>query len=165
MAIEFLVEDGTGLSNSTSYVGLVEFRQYWENKGVDYTSTPDNTVKAWLNEATQFIDNNYIFCGTPLEEDQALQLPQADLYYRNGLTRVDGIPKEVEIATCEIAHYRQANPKGGIIDNNVKSKSIGPVSVTYNSEITSQTIKKSYSVANKQLSKICQITGKYVERV
>ena len=172
MAIEFVVEDGTGLSNSTSYVSVADFQQYWNNNGVDYTASPVTAVlQAWLNEATQFVDNSYTFCGDPIEEDQALQLPQSDLYYKkvNPTTGncypVDGIPKEIKIAVYEIAHARQANPTANTIDSNVSEKSIGPVRVKYNSSITSEAIKYTYSVANKQLSKICQITGRYVERI
>ena len=172
MAIDFVVEDGTGLSNSTSYASVAGFQQYWENKGVDYTTTPaTEVIQVWLNESTQFIDNNYTFCGDPLEEDQALQLPQSDLYYKkvNPLTGncypVDGIPKEVETATYEIAHARQADASKNTIDGNVSEKAIGPVRVKYNSNVTSETVKYTYTVANKQLSKICQTTGRYTQRV
>ena len=37
MAVEFVVEDGTGLDDATSYMSEVEFRQYWENRGIDYS--------------------------------------------------------------------------------------------------------------------------------
>ena len=37
MAIEYVVEDGTGLSTATSYISTADFDQYWENVG--YTNT------------------------------------------------------------------------------------------------------------------------------
>jgi hypothetical protein len=33
MAINFVVEDGTGLTTATAYLSLEELKQYWDNVG------------------------------------------------------------------------------------------------------------------------------------
>ena len=72
MAIQFVVETGAALSNATSYVSIAEYKQYYENRGIDYTAVADATIQAKLNIATEYIDNNYTFSGRIVDEDQAL---------------------------------------------------------------------------------------------
>jgi len=160
MAIQFVVEDGTGLNNSTSYVSEEYFIQYYENVGVVYASS--DTTKAWLNEATKFVDNNYSFCGSKLVETQKLNFPRQDLYYKDCITLVEGVPEELKNAVCEIAHARKAGQKLNTIDGNIASKTIGPVSTTFKGRQKASDIKKQYTAANSELSSICQIQKNYV---
>jgi hypothetical protein len=74
MAIEFVVEDGTGLTNSTTYIDEAFFIQYWENRGIAYTSS--DTLKIILNRATQYLDDNYCFKGARVVVGQSLQFPR-----------------------------------------------------------------------------------------
>jgi len=154
MAIEFIVEDNTGLANATSYLSVADFKQYWENRGI-LLSELDATYQAWLNEATYFIDNNFNFCGKKLTEDQALKFPN---------TIYDEVPKQVKNALCEIAYSRQADASLSFIQSGIKSKKIGSVSITFQS-MSKSDIKKQYSAAYIQLRQICQVSNKYVIRV
>ena len=47
MAVEFVLEDGTGKTDSTSYAAVADFRQYFENFGTTFTET-DDEIKTWL---------------------------------------------------------------------------------------------------------------------
>ena len=110
MAIEFVVEDGTGLSTSTSYVSLAEFRQYWENKGVDYSSaggTTDASIQAWLNEATQYADVTVCWGGILSDEDQALAIPRTSWVDIYGRDVDDSVPDYLKNGICELAGKRQ----------------------------------------------------------
>ena len=137
MAIQFEVENGTGKSDATSYVSVAEFEQYWLNKGVDYTgaSYPDTTIQAWLNIATEYIDEHYAFYGYATDYDtQALQWPRTGLRDNKGnLIDGDDIPTELKNAVFRMA--REAI--SGTVDleakraEGVQSKRIGPVSITY----------------------------------
>jgi hypothetical protein len=139
--IEFVVEDGTGKTDSTSYAEIADFRQYWENRGVDYSSTVDDTIKAWLNSATEYIDFNYVFKGVKTSTDQALEWPRTGVTDRYcNLVDSDIIPTEVIYSTCYLA-AQVANGSLFNIGTNVKSDSYGPVSVTYSGEAGAKTYK------------------------
>ncbi len=132
MAIEFIVEDGSGKTDATSYADVLDFRQYWENRGVDYSTTTDDTIKAWLNLSTEYIDLNYNFEGLKTDNDQALEWP------RNGTTKKDEceiqdneIPGEVIDATIYLSAQSKNNNLQEV-SGNVKSEKIGTYSVEYN---------------------------------
>ena len=141
--IEFEVEDGSAKSNSTSYIDIDFFKQYWCNKGVskfEDTAYTEDIIKGLLNRATQTIDMRYFFQGHIVDEDQALQCPRYYLYDKNDCPiDHDIVPIEVARATAEMANYldeadkaagskyqdANRNPKG------IKSKKLGPGSITY----------------------------------
>ena len=129
MAIEFVVEDGTGLTNSTRYASVAQYKQYWLNRGVTATGT-DDEIKGYLNLATQYIDNSYNFKSSQknISPRQALQWPRIDIYDQNCVV-VSGIPVELVNATCELAS--QAASGYETVDTGIRSESYGPVSVTY----------------------------------
>ncbi len=137
MAIEFVVEDGTGKSDATSYVLVEYFEQYWENRGVDYTNDatyPVITKQAWLNVATEYIDYNYKFYGYSTEyATQSLQWPRTGLRDSKGnQIDDDSIPQELKDAVCRLA--REAITQKDLetkVNTGEKSKKIGPVSITY----------------------------------
>jgi hypothetical protein len=136
MAIEFVVEDGTGKSDATSYCTIAEFKQYWENRGVDYTAEADVDIQAWLNRGTAYIDQNYDFCGERTSDTQALDWPRQYLTDRNGNTLAsDAVPTDVKNATNEMA--REAKSTSDLnVNSSIKSKKVGVVSVTYGSGVS-----------------------------
>lgn len=131
MAIEFVVEDGTGLTNSTSYVETAEFRQYWENRGVDYSGKTNDEIRVKLNDAATYIDNTHRYKGAISDDDQALRFPRDYIFDRDGVDLSDSVPKQVKNAAIEIAHFVF---EGGDLDEAitlVKSQKFGPLGVTY----------------------------------
>ena len=145
MAIQFVVETGAALSNSTSYVSIAEYKQYYENRGIDYTAVADATIQAKLNIATEYIDNNYTFAGRIVDEDQALSFPRCGLY-KNGIAiDSDVIPQDLKDAVCYIAD-KVKNGNIEQVDDGVKSESFGPVSKTY-----SETGQRKFPILNKYL--------------
>ena len=154
MAIQFVVSDGTGLSTATSYVSTADFIQYWENRGVDHSAVALTTIQAWLNRATQYIDDSYNFKGTRFVENQALQWPrgmvvksthppeywptvgignQINIYdYRTSqYVGTAEIPQSVINATCELGNIASTSTDlYGSASNGVKSISMGKASKT-----------------------------------
>ena len=145
MAIEFIVENGTGLTSATSYVSIAEYKQYYENRGIDYTATADATIQAKLNVATEYIDNNYTFIGRISNDDQSLSFPRVGLSKNGDAIDSDVIPQDVKDAVCYIAD-KVKNGNIEQVDTGVKSESFGPVSATY-----SETGQKKYPILNKYL--------------
>ena len=118
--MDFIVEDGTGLVDSTSYVDLTYADSYFENLGVTaWTAFTTQEKQTYLNKATQFIDVRWgaLLKGYPLTLEQALQCPRkglSDAYYRE----LEGIPIQLKKATCEYAIQASAN--NGELFNNPK---------------------------------------------
>jgi len=164
MAIEFVKEDGTGLVNATSYADENDFIQYWENRGVDYSNPvtyPLDTIKTWLNRATQYIDFEYKFIGNRANDIQALEFPRSGLFDRANNTIASNIvPQDIINATCEMGRFSQKNSNLEV-ETNVKSKRIGPVSISYDSP--SKTDK--YKSVTKYLDIYLKASGFGVNRV
>lgn len=100
----FLVEAGDGLDPlANSYTTLEEFTDYWTDRGFDYTIFSTGALQRSLIKATDYIDlnNKYDFRGYILEEDQPLAFPRQQLYVQCKL--IEGVPKEIKIATFEYA--------------------------------------------------------------
>jgi len=131
MAVEFVLETGTGASNSTSYVSLTDFRTYAENQGYDIsTLTDDEILKALLNNATKVLDSYYMefFPGIKFTRSQALQFPRGDAtdYYGYDIAENE-IPIEMKNAECEMAYAKHTGTDlQPIVDTsyNLQSESI-----------------------------------------
>ncbi|RLB68704.1 MAG: hypothetical protein DRH08_00165 [Deltaproteobacteria bacterium] len=114
MALFFLLEDGTGLVNSTSYADDAEALQYLENLGRETTwvAEVDLVVRqSWLNEATAYIDQKYgpLMRGIRASRDQALNVPRHGAIDNDGYVILsDDIVPALKAATIEAADRRAA---------------------------------------------------------
>ena len=135
--IEFVVEDGTGKTNSTSYLTVAEFRQYWANRGTSYptdtapATTEDDKIKAYLNSATEFLDITFRFKGLKVKDEQALEFPRYGVMRRNGrLIDSDIVPTDIKNACAYLAGMK-SEIELNVVENNIRSESYGPVSKAY----------------------------------
>lgn len=129
MAIKFIVEDGTGLSDATSYATIDQFKQYWLDRGNDYSTLTDDKIKGLLNRATSFVDCSYSFLGDKSDCDQALEWPRINVYSCYCVAPI-GVPAEIINATCNlagIANTRDIDP----VNIGIQSETYGPVSQTF----------------------------------
>lgn len=147
--IEFIVEDGTGKTDSTSYIDVLFFQQYWKNRGIDFDGEATEDIKAWLNLGTSYIDSTYFeqFQGVRANEDQALQWPRHGKakslsneiinYWQICDTRTsdwiqsDEIPNSLKNALAEIAKVAKDSPDLYGTSDGIKSKRLGPGAITY----------------------------------
>lgn len=130
MAIVFIVEDGTGKSDSTSYLTTADFLQYWENKGVDYSGKTSDELQVALNIGTEYLDNYANYKGAIVIQTQALQFPRYYIFNRNGVDLSSTVPQAVKNAVCEFAAYsftKELTP----VQSNIASRSMGSLSVSY----------------------------------
>ena len=100
----FIVEDGTGLENSTSYVALDYASTYAESffSEADYitwSEASDSSLERVLNRATMYLDSTYQFLGEKSTTTQALQFPRAYLYNFKG-DLISGVPNDIKKAVC-----------------------------------------------------------------
>ena len=145
----FVVEDGTGKADATSYVTVAEFRSYWNDRNQYYKDYDDKTIESWLIIATEYIDYHYKFYGYATEYDtQALQWPRTGLRDNKGnQIASDEIPQELKDATFRLA--KEATNQKDLetkVNTGEKAKRIGPVSITYKDGF-----KRDFNTATKLL--------------
>lgn len=124
MAVTFNVEDGTGVTDATSYISIADADQYTDDYIVTTTSwdaATDDEKKLALNVASRYLDRKYgrRYKGTErILETQGLLWPRYDALTQDGYDLgLDEVPKMLEQATVEAANYFINNdaiyPDGG----------------------------------------------------
>jgi hypothetical protein len=106
MAATFVVEDGTGKTDSNALVSEADSVQYHENhsdptgwSGAD-TPTKENAIR----EATQYLELYYNWKGNKSNSGQALQWPRGGMEDRDGYGLAsDVIPQDVKDACSYLA--------------------------------------------------------------
>lgn len=129
----FVVEDGTGLADATSYVTVQEYRDYYTDRGIDKTSETDAQIQGYLVQGSEFINLTYSFCGDVLVATQALQFPRL-------IDDVDTeLPQQVKYATIIMGNNVSSLPASGSLyqdpNQNIErnKQKVGPIEtdITY----------------------------------
>lgn len=110
MAINFIVEDGTGLSTATAYLSVDDLKQLWDNVGYSYSNISTVLLQQRINKATEVIDGQYtsLWPGTRKTETQALDWPREDAVYIDGTDiSEDIVPPELKRAVSELVYAQQ----------------------------------------------------------
>ena len=95
----FLVEDGTGLTASTSYESVSDADTYHSEHGdpTGWSGATDAAKQAALMTATVYMDATYLWRGDIADSDQALGFPREDLVDRSGRSIASNIvPQKVQ---------------------------------------------------------------------
>jgi len=107
MDVTFILEDGSGKEDSTTYVDVSELKQYWYDVGYNYDALDDNSIKRLLNQSSRYVDNNYRkgFPGYRQYEVQKREWPRIGAYYiDNFIIPEDSVPPEIKFAVNEMAY-------------------------------------------------------------
>ena len=136
-----VVEDGTGLSNSESYVDVDYVDAYFLKRGnTEWNLITNKESKIVL--AMDYIENNYTYLGIKLLSTQSLQFPRV----------IDGqtiYPISLKSAVCELA--LKAN-NGDLLQDTGKTtirEKVGTLEVEYDANQDDLT---SYNYVNKLLA-------------
>lgn len=109
MAYSFVVEDGTGLNNSNSYVSVQEASDYLiQNQFVypTWDSLDTSDKQKLLSWATRYLDQRARWNGYKAAETSALRWPRTGVQDADGnCIDSDVIPKQLRDATIEMARY------------------------------------------------------------
>ena len=136
-----VIEDGTGLTNSESYVDESYVDAYFLKRGnTEWDSITNKESRIVL--AMDFIENNYTYLGTKLVSTQSLSFPRLI----NGETVY---PIAIKNALCELA--LKAN-SGDLLQDTGKTtirEKVGTLEVEYDSNQDDLT---SYNYVNKLLA-------------
>lgn len=102
--IKFVVEDGTGKTDSNSYATLEYADSYHKSFGrTDWDELEDDVKRSRLVIATRYIDGTYPWKGTRKYRDQRLAFPRVEIYDNDNFP-VEGIPENLIMAVCEAAY-------------------------------------------------------------
>ena len=95
----FLVEDGTGLAASNSYLSIADYKTYWTDRGVTIGES-DAEIQAALIRSSDYVDFNNNFIGTKSLSTQNMEWPRYNAYDQLGVA-YSGVPSDLEKAIAE----------------------------------------------------------------
>lgn len=127
---DFILEDGTGLENATSYSSIEFADDYAQFLGDENWGNLLNDEKeVLLIQATYFLDDLLVWQGSLLNEDQNLNWPRTSFRDKNGRL-VEGLPQPITKAAAQLAIYSQEGDLSSSVAE-LKSQSWGNASETY----------------------------------
>jgi hypothetical protein len=107
----FQVEDGTGLTDATSYVSVNDADAYFavDPNVTDWDVLDNEDKEQLLNWATRTLDQKVIWAGTPSTMVQALRWPRTGVRDRDDrLIASDEIPRQLVELVCEFLKFIRA---------------------------------------------------------
>jgi hypothetical protein len=109
MALTFIVEDGTGLADATSYVSVSDATDILSLNPISnaawaaLTPTEQETYLMW---ASRYLDQHVDWYGDKTVEDSALRWPREYVYDIDGILIADDvIPEQLKRATAQLAIF------------------------------------------------------------
>jgi len=109
MALTLVVEDGTGKTNSNTYISLADAEIYFESRLniTDWSGETDANKNIALAQACRMLDQYVDWIGEPSNDSQALEWPRVNADYEANGVEVyvdsDEIPVLLKYAQCELA--------------------------------------------------------------
>lgn len=119
-----IVESGVGLPNSEAYISVTDADTYFSNRGnTAWAALTTAAKESALRLSTDYMGAVYgpRWCGDRLTATQALDWPRGE----------PGVPEAVKRANAELAVRASAGALLGDQGAQVKSETVGPISVTY----------------------------------
>lgn len=138
-----IVEDGTGLTNSDSYLSMLEaevFAATYGDPSSTFLSSSSARKQELLKAATGILDMYLSFNGSLLSASQALKFPRTSFYDTEGRA-LSGVPNIIKIATVLQAEYQNDNTIASSTEQGVNSVKVGPLEVSLKSDETANPSK------------------------
>ena len=136
-----VIEDGSGMSNSESYIDVAFADAYFLKRGITEWALLTNREQL-IVRAMDYIENNYSYQGTKLVSTQALQFPR--------LINVETVyPIALKNAVCELALKSNEDDLLADTDKTTIREKVGALEVEYD---PNQDNIKSYNYVNKLLA-------------
>lgn len=109
MAFAFVVEDGTGLSDATSYVSVAEADDIITmniHASASWAELEVGDKERLLSWASRYLDERTRWFGDKVVETSALRWPRSGIVDRDGIALLaNAVPRQLQIATAEMARY------------------------------------------------------------
>jgi len=106
MAVEIIVEDGSGIANANSFVSIATIDAWVLTNPHDdtWTDLTDAAKNGYAVMACRVMEEQMNWDGWQIDADQARDLPRSGMIDKNGnAIDIDEIPTEVQNAQCELA--------------------------------------------------------------
>ncbi len=169
----FIVEDGTGLSDSNAYITVDFFKEYHTDRRNNYTGKTDAEIQSGIIKATDYIDRRFggSFVGCRQLNTQSLEWPRSGADYPDG-RRALLVPKEVQQATAEyslraLSGELAPDPQYDVTNASVvmRDEQVGPIRERYMfGNGGSTTAFRKYPLADALLKPLTAQPG-YLKRV
>lgn len=107
MALDIIVEDGTGVENANTYLSIEEFQDIADMLGYSYSEFTTDAIMQKLIRSSIILDSTYRygFPGTRLKNEQGLEWPREEAhYYDGGEIASSVVPKEVKYGLVEMVY-------------------------------------------------------------
>ena len=136
------VEDGTGLTDSNSFVSLTDATSYHEARGQDtaWAAISSDKREDLLVQATDFLNDEMMFPwrGTRKTTEQALAWPRSGVQERYGQSVGDSVvPTRVANATAELAlilNSTELHPTIQFDKGNIRKEKVDVIETEYFSD-------------------------------
>lgn len=103
MAIEIIVEDGSGVANANSYVSVEDARTYASNRGTELP-TDDDEVAAMLIRASDYLEAQACrYQGKRTSSSQSLEWPRTGVVLHCDEVPPNVIPKSLIASQVQLA--------------------------------------------------------------
>lgn len=147
-----VVEDGSGMTTSNSYISAVDLATYATDRGV----TIAGTAAVLLIQAMDYLES-FKFKGDKNTQAQALQWPRVNVYIDNFYQSSTSIPQLLIDALCEIviAIDGGTNPLANS-SRETRREKIGEIEIEYAHGSRSETY---LTAAQSKLNKLIHGTG------
>ena len=127
----FIAEDGTGIADANSYLSVADADSYHSDRGNALWTGVDAVKEAALIRATAYLEALYTWTsGIKSTQAQGLSWPRVWAFGRDGYA-LTGVPVQVKDATAELALRSLSETLGADLGQQVLSKKVGEVAVTY----------------------------------
>jgi len=148
----FIVEDGSGKTDSNSYITTAFAGAYHSSLGNSAWDTYSLPVQEKsCVKATMFIDLSFKLSGVKNTREQGLEFPRTGCLDKNNYIIPDNeVPVEVKKATaeCALLFLEQPDLSADNLERIVKRKKVGPLETEYE---TSQDFDKTFETIKNHM--------------
>ena len=141
-----VVEDGTGLSNSNSYVTLEEANEriglIYAGSDSSWTALGINTRNGYLVRAAEIINIQNFQPYPPVSRDQAMPFPKASAIYTGTGISLGQIPVILKNAQIELAYTYIDSPVFPTENRSIQRASIGDLSIEYSDRTINSVVEE-----------------------
>jgi hypothetical protein len=132
----FVVETGTGLTNSNAYTSVAAFKSYHDDRGNSYAGFTDSNIEKAIVRASDYLDTRFTFLGYRRNVSQSMEWPRYEAFYQDGRP-ANAVPVEIAEACAEYALRALSAPlapdpvadaSGRMVS--AESKQVGPISIS-----------------------------------
>lgn len=159
MAAQFIVEDGSVVTNANALISIDDADQIMENYGnsTDWSGASQDEKEYSIREATRFLDINYTWDGYKVDADQTTQWPRDSVYDEDGNLIDNDIVHQLVKEACTYLALQVI--KGDVLIEDFENKSkvkktkdvIGPLTEE-REYVVGESPEKTYSIVEKLLS-------------